>query len=313
MITLSKEFKVGIFAILGIASFFWGYNFLKGTEMFNSTRTYYLVFNDVDGLAPASNVILNGYSVGKVRDIKLGKHKDGNYKWVVGVVLSNKIDISDNSLAILEDDGPLGGKVIKLELKSSGKILEPEDTLKTAIEPGMVEKLSAKFDPITQKLDSTLRNVNKMIDSQTQESFKTILKNLEQTTALINTSLASASPALNGSLKNVETLTASLVQTEKKLKPLLSKVDGIADSLNHAKIAATVAEAHKTLAELNQVVTKINKGEGSLGLLIKTDTLHNNLNKTVKDLDKLFVDMQEHPSRYVHFSIFGKKEKAEKK
>ena len=100
-----------------------------------------------------------------------------------------------------------------------------------------------------------------------------------------------------------KTLTASLVQTEKKLKPLLSKVDGIADSLNHAKIAATVAEAHKTLAELNQVVTKINKGEGSLGLLIKTDTLHNNLNKTVKDLDKLFIDMQEHPSRYIFFDF----------
>lgn len=305
--TLSKEFKVGAFSIVALVTFFFGYNYLKGTDFFNSSKRYYLVYENIDGLAQASDVVLNGLPVGKVGERTM--MDDGSNRIKVTIIISQNVKIIKGSKAILFDNGLLGGKAVKLELAKGTEAYESGEFIPTSVDAGITQQLTQNAKPIMAKVDSALFKFNKIIDAKTDTAIHNILSNLESTSASLKTLIQNADPKLQSTLGNVSDLTASLAQTEKKLKPILEKMNGVADSLQKAKIAQTVANANKTIVELQEVVSKINKGEGSLGKLVNSDSLHTNLNKTVKDLDKLFIDMQEHPKRYVHFSVFGSKEK----
>lgn len=305
--TLSKEFKVGAFSIVALVTFFFGYNYLKGTDFFNSSKRYYLVYENIDGLAQASDVILNGLPVGKVGERTM--MDDGSNRIKVTIIISQNVKIIKGSKAILFDNGLLGGKAVKLELAKGTEAYESGEFIPTSVDAGITQQLTQNAKPIMAKVDSALFKFNKIIDAKTDTAIHNILSNLESTSASLKTLIQNADPKLQSTLGNVSDLTASLAQTEKKLKPILEKMKGVADSLQKAKIAQTVANANKTIVELQEVVSKINKGQGSLGKLVNSDSLHTSLDKTVKDLDKLFIDMQEHPKRYVHFSVFGSKEK----
>lgn len=305
--TLSKEFKVGAFSIVALVTFFFGYNYLKGTDFFNSSKRYYLVYENIDGLAQASDVILNGLPVGKVGERTM--MDDGSNRIKVTIIISQNVKIIKGSKAILFDNGLLGGKAVKLELAKGTEAYESGEFIPTSVDAGITQQLTQNAKPIMAKVDSALFKFNKIIDAKTDTAIHNILSNLESTSASLKTLIQNADPKLQSTLGNVSDLTASLAQTEKKLKPILEKMNGVADSLQKAKIAQTVANANKTIVELQEVVSKINKGQGSLGKLVNSDSLHTSLDKTVKDLDKLFIDMQEHPKRYVHFSVFGSKEK----
>lgn len=308
-ISLSRELKVGLFAIAGLVTFFFGYNFLKGTEFFNGTKTYYLIFEDVKSLPQAASVKLLGNPVGKVSSFQL-MQKDGKYRWVVAITMDNKVVLRKGTVGELASGGVLDGPSINLIIPTEQtEIAKPGDTLNVVIGKGMLDGIQATADKIMPKIDTTLTNINRLTDKETKESLKRIFENLEKTTSSLNKTIEGISPSLELSLKNIAELTASLSKTEKQLKPILSKFDNIADSIQKSQIQATIAQTRKTIDELNGVVAKINSGEGSLGKLVKSDSLHNNLNQTVKDLDKLFIDLQANPKRYVHFSVFGKKEK----
>ena len=304
---LSKEFKVGAFTIVALVTFFFGYNYLKGTDLFNSSKRYYLIYDNIDGLAQASDVILNGLPVGKVGDRQI--MDDGSNRIKVTIVIQENVRIIKGSSAELFDNGLLGGKAVKLILAKGTEYHESGDYITTKVGISMTQEFTDGAKPIMKKVDSALYKFNKIIDAKTDSSIHTILSNLESTSISLKTLIKDADPKLQSTLGNISNLTASLAQTEKKLKPILEKMNGVADSLQKAKIAQTVANANKAIAELHQVIAKINKGEGSLGKLVNSDSLHNSLNKTVQDLDKLFIDMQDHPKRYIHFSVFGRKEK----
>jgi len=305
--TLSKEFKVGAFSIVALVTFFFGYNYLKGTDFFNSSKRYYLVYENIDGLAQASDVILNGLPVGKVGERTM--MDDGSNRIKVTIIISQNVKIIKGSKAILFDNGLLGGKAVKLELAKGTEAYESGEFIPTSVDAGITQQLSENAKPIMAKVDSALFKFNRIIDSKTDTAIHNILSNLESTSVSLKTLIKDADPKLQSTLGNISSLTASLTQTEKKLKPILEKMNGVADSLQKAKIAQTVANANKTIVELQEVIAKINKGEGSLGKLVNSDSLHTNLNKTVQDLDKLFIDFQERPKRYIHFSVFGSKEK----
>lgn len=305
---LSKEFRVGAFSIIALVTFFFGYNYLKGTDFFNSSKRYYLVYENIDGLAQASDVIMNGLPVGKVAERTL--MDDGSNRIKVTIVVQESVHITKGSKAVLFDNGLLGGKAVRIELlKGVSEYYESGDQIPAITDAGITKELTDGAKPIMKKVDSALYRFNKIIDQRTDSSIHNILSNLESTSTSLKILVKNADPKLQSTLGNISELTASLTQTEKKLKPILEKMNGVADSLQKAKIAQTVANANKAIVELHAVIAKINKGEGSLGKLVNSDSLHSSLNKTVQDLDKLFLDIQEHPKRYVHFSVFGRKEK----
>ncbi len=280
---------------------------MKGTDFFNSTKRYYLVYENIDGLAQASDVILNGLPVGKVGERTM--MEDGSNRIRVTIVVQNNVRIIKGSYAVLFDNGLLGGKALRLQLAEGTEAYEGSETIPTKVDMGITKEFTEGAKPIMAKVDSALFKFNRIIDEKTDTAIQNILANLESTSSSLKVLVKNADPKLQATLGSIADLTASLAQTEKKLKPILEKMNGVADSLQKAKIAQTVGNANKAIAELHQVIAKINKGEGSLGKLVNSDSLHTNLNKTVNDLDKLFIDMQANPKRYVHFSVFGKKEK----
>ena len=259
----------------------------------------------MDGLVAGNPVYVNGFSVGQVKDLELTP--DNRVKVLLQV--ASNVVLSDSTVAKLLNGSLLGGKSIVLVQKKGNKILVDGDSIASFVEPGMADVLMNKAEPIMQDFDKTLNSVNKILDAENQKKIAQLLINLEAITKNTNELVMANKASIAATTSNLSTLTNSLIETEKQFKPILSNLNTFSDSLKDARLKATVAQANKTMSDLDETITKINKGNGSIGKLINEDSLYVHLDKTVKDLDKLFLDMQARPSRYVHFSVFGKKEK----
>ena len=304
---MSKELKVGLLTIVGGLILYFGVNFLKGYDLFSSTASYFVVYDKIDGLTPSNPVQINGLNVGKVLSISILQEK--NSKILVEFDLDKNIKLNDSSVIILKDAGLLGGKMLEL-IVNKGKEIAPEDTLKAAVELGMMASVSAKASPIMVSLDSTLSSVNQLLNEYKglSTNIKKIMVNLETTTGSVNGLMADNRQKISNITSNLDKLTANLVETEKSLKPLLAKMNTVADSVNAMKLASTMAEARKSVQNLNEMMNGMKKGE-TLTTLMKNDSVYVNMNKSIVSLDKLLTDFRENPKRYVHFSVFGRKEK----
>ena len=310
---ITKEVKVGLLAIIAGTILYLGFNFLKGIDFLSPTNTYWVVYKDIGGLTVSNPVLLNGLQVGRVHTTKL---RTSDNKILVQLEVDNDIPVGDSSIALLANNGILGGKAIVLVTKAVNKNLENGDTLIAAKERGVQDIIYDKAGPVINDLDTMIVGLNGVLTQiRAEERLAKILANFQKISYQLDLLLYDNSKNLNGITTNLNTLSASLVETEKSLKPLLEKMNTLADSLNQMPLAQTVENANKSMANLNGILTEINQGQGSIGKLVKTEELHNSLNKTVQDLDKLFLDIQARPKRYVHFSVFGgnKKEKKEAK
>jgi len=301
---ISKEVKVGVVAVLTIALLVWGYNFLKGTNLLFKSKTVYTVYPSVAGLAKSSPILINGFQVGVVESIYF--HSDQSGKVVVELVITeNDYLIPNNSVASLISMDFLGSKAIALKVGTSSVELQEGDTLMADLEKSMFDDVSEQILPIKEKaenlmvsLDSTraefdvlLRNMNEVFSERNKRKLSEILVNLN-TTVL----------AYNEVAQTMET-------TVKSMKPTLKNLRTFSDSLAELDMKQTLQKAQATFDNMSEIMTKINQGEGSLGQLVNNDSLYMNLEMVTKDMDKLLIDMREHPKRYVHFSIFGRKEK----
>lgn len=301
----TKEIKIAVLTIVSGTMLYTGFNFLKGSDTFSRINYYSVYYNNVDGLVAGNPVYVNGFSVGQVKDLELTP--DNRVKVLLQV--ASNVVLSDSTVAKLLNGSLLGGKSIVLVQKKGNKILVDGDSIASFVEPGMADVLMNKAEPIMQDFDKTLNSVNKILDAENQKKIAQLLINLEAITKNTNELVMANKASIAATTSNLSTLTNSLIETEKQFKPILSNLNTFSDSLKDARLKATVAQANKTMSDLDETITKINKGNGSIGKLINEDSLYVHLDKTVKDLDKLFLDMQARPSRYVHFSVFGKKEK----
>jgi phospholipid/cholesterol/gamma-HCH transport system substrate-binding protein len=308
---MSKELKIGLLTVIGGIILYFGFNFLKGYDLFSSTASYYVIYDRVDGLMPSNPVQINGLNVGKVLSIQIDQSKGS--KVLVEFDLDKKIILNKNSIAILKDNGLLGGKMIEIDVKQ-GDLLQHEDTLKSASEKGLMGMVSDKASPLMTNIDTTIVSVNQLLSEYKglSNNIKNILRNLETTTGSINGLMADNRQKISSITNNLDKLSASLVETEKSIKPLIGKVNTLADSVNAMKLASTMAEARKSITNINEMLNAMNQGK-TLTKLMNQDSVYTNLNKTIIDLDKLLIDFKEHPKRYVHFSVFGKKDKTENK
>jgi phospholipid/cholesterol/gamma-HCH transport system substrate-binding protein len=308
---VSKELKVGLLTVISGVILYFGVNFLKGYDFLSSTATYFVVYDKIDGLVPSNPIQINGMSVGKVIATEILQNQSS--KILVEFDLDKKIKLNKNSVAILKDNGLLGGKMIEIVV-NQGQVINQDDTVKADIEQGLMGMVASKANPLISSLDTTITSVNQLLAEYKglSNNIKNILNNLESSTGNVNRLIVDNRQRITNITTNLDKLSASLIETEKSIKPLLSKMNTIADSINAMKLASTMQEARKSVENLNEMLNSMKQGE-TFTKLIGNDSVYVNLNKTIADLDKLLVDFREHPKRYVHFSVFGRKDKSEPK
>jgi len=302
-VAISKEVKVGLLAIIAGTILYLGFNFLKGVDFLSPTTSYFVVYDNIGGLTVSNPVMLNGLAVGRVKSTEM---RPSDHKIVVQIEVANDIILGDSTIALLASNGLLGGKAIVLQPNTFRSTLEKEDTLIAEKERGVQDIIYDKAGPVINDLDTMIIGLNGVLTQiRAEERLTRILANFEAISKKLDILLYDNDKNIHGITTNLNNLSASLVETEKSLKPLLTKMNTLADSLNQMQLVQTVENANKSMQNLNDILTEINQGQGSLGKLVKTDELHNSINKTIQDLDKLFLDIQARPKRYIHFSVFG--------
>lgn len=306
---ISKEAKVGILAVVALAVLYFGFNYLKGSDIFSRSNKYVVIYDNVDGLTPSNPVQLNGLNVGRVDRIDI-LQKQSN-QLLVTLDIDKRIEVGQGSKAVLADAGVLGGKVVILQINQSGKLLDVGDTLVSGKEAGLTSLIKEKTLPVLNTVDSLTINLNRIVKQfdRTGLVLNKTLEGAQATTGALTLTIGENREGIKRLMTNLGNLSASLAETEKEIKPLLAKAGTFADSLNALKLSATLANANKSIGTLQQMLADINSGKGTLGKLKDDEALYKNVNGATASLEKLLTDFREHPKRYVHFSLFGKKEK----
>jgi phospholipid/cholesterol/gamma-HCH transport system substrate-binding protein len=307
--TISKETKVGILALVSIIILYLGFNFLKGKDFFSPDNQYFVVYKNVEGLTAANQISLSGMKVGQVKKVEL---IEGNN---VKVTLSIRKDLPlpVGTKAVLSSDGLLGGKLVRLEMGKNNGIIQAGGSLIPSSETGVTDLIKEQALPLLHNLDSltlSLRVITKSFEA-TGYSVNGLIKNTDRTVSTLggtmNSTIAENRASLAGITANMKTLSSNLIETERSIKPLIGKFSSVADSLNALKISQAVATTQKSLEGLQRIMLGIEAGQGSMGKLLKDDSLYSNINRSLADLDKLLIDFRLAPKRYVNLSIFGKK------
>lgn len=297
----TKEVRIALAAIVGIVVLFAGMNFLKGIIVFSNDNSYKVVMKDINGLSASSPVYADGYQVGVVRDI-IYDYEGVNGGIIVMIDVNNEMRIPAGSTAEVSSD--LMGN-LKLNLLLSNNMrerVEPGGVIIGCLGKGMMDEVAQMMPQIKAllpKLDSILTNVNTLMSDP---ALKSIINNVEGATANLNKSSAQ----LNKLMTQFDQSMPGLLQ---KADKTLENTEVLTSGLAKVDIAATMANIDETLKNCRELTDKLNSNEGSLGKFINDPSLYDNLNATMRDADSLMIDLKSHPKRYVHFSIFGKKDK----
>ncbi|MDD6784033.1 MAG: MlaD family protein [Prevotellaceae bacterium] len=306
MKAFTKEVKIGITVIVALAMLICGINFLKGINLFQKSNLYYVAFNDISGLGISNPVYANGYRIGIVRTIEYDYNKPGNV--YVGIEVEDNIHITQGSYAELEAQ-MLGGVTMNIMLGQSPISLSPGDTIKGGPKISALDKVGQTIPQLQNmmpKIDSILTSINSLLSTpalqQTLTNAALLSEQLKTTTNGINT-------LLNG---KVASIVANLEPTTKNLQHLTCKLDSIDYNSAINNINNTLTQLQKTTTTLdhaiNTTMDKINQPNSTLGLLLNDRTLYDNINRNLISSDSLLNDLRLHPKRYVHFSIFGRKQ-----
>ncbi|MFC6877932.1 MlaD family protein [Flavobacterium myungsuense] len=304
---ISREIKTAILVIASILLFIWGYGFLKGKDLFTNYRIFYVEYQNVEGLASAAPVTINGLVVGKVNSIKL---QNTTGKLIVELLIKSDFPISKSSIVKIYEPGLIGGKQIQIIPNLADKsIAESESYLLGSIKPGLTDLVAEKLTPLQEKVekmvvsaDSLLINLNKVLDAKTKENLKSSIANLNQTLA----EFSKASKNVNVIFEQNKEKIGGIVTNFNKVSNDFSK---ISDTLSKANIGKTINNLENTLSKVNSIMADVQSGKGTFGKLVKDDALYTNFSKTSKELELLLQDLRLNPTRYVNVSLFGKKNK----
>ena len=305
---MSKEFKVAALAIIAGIILYFGVRFLKGTEVFTTNNTFYVVYENVDGLTASNPVIINGLPVGYVERIDLQQNK-GN-RLLVTLKVEEGIVLGDSTEAVLSSSDLLGSKAIVLNIKNLASPLNEGDTLIPTKDVGIAGLVQAKTLPIIDQLDTTITKINYLLSAFVQDTsnVSNALENVEQTTFQVESLITENRQDMGVIVKNLKQLSEVLSDDSDGIAPLMKKLNSLADTLSQIQLKSTVETLDRTMANLESITQQIEQQEGTMGKLVGNDSLYVNLNQTVADLDSLLVDLKANPKRYVRFSIFGGKE-----
>ena len=312
---ISRETKIGSVVIIAIALFLYGFNFLKGKNIFTQRTKFYAVFDNVGGLTESNPVMIRGYAVGQVN--KIFFHPNNSQKLVVEISLQeNDLQIPKNTIAKIYSSGLLGGMAIELVFGNDINCIVNGDTLASTLDEGLMASLGKNVEPIKDKaekllvsVDSLVQNINGIFNNDAKGNLRSTINSLDKISIQIEGLVGEQRKKLDAITGNISSITNNIKNNNEDLTNVIKNFSALSDSLAKSNIASTLNKANEALKGVSEVVEKINKGEGTLGLLLNDKKLYSNLETSSKDLDKLLVDLKEHPSRYVHFSVFGKKDK----
>ena len=294
---MKKEVKIGIIGIIAITLFIFGLNYLRGVNMFHPSRSFYVEFTNINGLPTSSPVFANGYKIGLVRDIQYNYNKLGTV--IVEVELDEEMRIPQGSRGELVTE-MLGTVKMNLLLNlESQTYLQPGDTLIGFANNGIMgvaETMIPKIEQMLPKMDSILGSLNQLL---ADPALASTLHNAEKVTENLNVT----TNELNKMIKN------DLSKLTVNLTTISDNVAIITNNLKDIDYAATISSIDSTLANVQLLTNKLNSKDNSIGLLFNDPSLYNNLNITTANAASLLEDFKRHPKRYVHFSLFGKKEK----
>jgi len=293
---------------------FWGINFLKGKNIFSPNHQYYAIFDQVDGLENTNPVLINGFKVGLVKNIKFEEGNTGRF--LVTLLIGKKYKIPEKTIAKLISTSIIGGKAIKLEVTRASKYLSPGDTMASQIETGLIDQLGHQIAPVKQRaealmkeLENTLRVMNDIFNEKNREQLSQSFANLNKSLYSINQTAAELDTSLspNGTLRkifiNMESISANLRNNNKDITKIVKNFSSISDSIAKIKFASTMLQVDSAMRQFNHIITSINSGKGSLGNLVKNDTLYYNIENASRSLDLLLKDLKANPKRYINFSL----------
>lgn len=300
----AREIKVGVLAVVCIFLLFFGFNFLKGVNIFSSMYAFNGVFDNVHGLEEQAPVMIRGYKVGQVNSIKYDFARDSAF--TVEISVNRDINLPRGTKMALVMDGLLGGMAIELQLPAvSGQDLcKSGEILPTVYVPGLLEDLQvnvlASLGNAVEGIDSLVAQLNTQLDN---DHLANTLSNVDN----ISSDLKTVSRDLKGLMAH------KVSQIVDNADSTINSIKQIASDINGADIAATVARVDSAVAQVNTTLADVNSDNGTLGLLLHDKSLYRNIDATVVSADSLLTDLKANPKRYVHFSIFGQKDKKDKK
>ena len=295
---MSKEFKVGLFAIISGAILYFGFNYLKGIDFFSTSQKFYALYNNIDGLNVSNPVIVNGFAVGRVSEIKILQNKKN--KVLVELDVNGDLIIGEGTSATLMNSDFLGSKAILLEIGDVDKPLENGDTLKSAVDKGLAAILE-RAQPLTDDIGVTISRLNEILLGMegAGEEIKGTLQALKKTTENANLLIYESRSKMDKTMGNVNKLLINVNSKVNDIKPLIANANATLDKVNTLELDSAVNSLNTTLSEMNTLLADLNAGEGSMGKILKEDTLYMNLNQMLLDLDKLLIHFDENPKHFM--------------
>jgi phospholipid/cholesterol/gamma-HCH transport system substrate-binding protein len=307
---MNKEFKIGLFAIICIMALIYGVNYLKGINILSNNRDFYAVYENIGGLQVGSSVSVNGYKVGMVSDIELLVEQNQNL--LITISLDKEFDMATNTICKIINQDLMGSKGIALILGNSDELVAVGDTLISGIEGSLQEEVNAQILPLKNKaeelissIDSVMMIVTAVLNKNTRDNLRNSLSSLDKTFELMSKTMIKIDSmvdlndeSISKVVYNLESITSNFESSNVEIKNILTNFSSISDSLSNSDFVTV-------LQNISDITSKINNGEGSIGLLLKDDEVYVNFEKSTRELALLLEDIKKYPSRYVNFSIIG--------
>ncbi len=298
---LSNEIKTGVLVISGIFLFVVGFSYLKSNDVFISDRIYYAIYDDVEGVSKGTPVTISGFNVGSVQDISFYNNSS---KLLLKFRVENDFNFSNQSIAQIYETGLIGGKALSIIPKNGNIIAKSGDTLSSSIAPGLTELVNDKLSPLQEKIesmvvsaDSVLISLNSVLNPNAKTQIQSTIKNFSSTIADLKNSAGLIDEMLNANKNQIDNIISNVNNTSNGLSDLTLIIDNLSESS----------------IGLEKIISQISSGDGSINKLIYDDNLINSLNAASSNINLLVEDLRLNPKRYVHFSLFGKKNKSDNK
>lgn len=308
---MNNQTKVGLFALISVIVFIFGFYFLKGINLFTTKSRYYAVFDNINGIYNSNPVSVNGHHIGSVNgetfDVKTGKV-------VLEMVVDRGFILYDSCLASIISTDLVGSKEVSIRYKISGRALQSGDTLFTKSDPDLMSKLNAAIDPLKEKITVSLQNIDSVLHgisgalakndpTSTVHKLNAALDNIHAITLSLEATLQKGT--LDMTLSNLSSISGNIARNNDGIQRIIHNVADLTDTLKQADLAQTVAKARLALSSLDTLLSNINNGDGTVSNLIKDKAVYNHLDSAVSSLNVLLKDVKAHPYRYVNVSFFG--------
>ncbi len=301
---LSYEIKTGILVLTGIILFIIGFSYLKSNDVFITDRIFYAVYDDVEGVSKGTPVTISGFNVGSVQDIEFYKNSS---KLLLKFRVENEFNFSSESIAQIYETGLIGGKAVAVIPKYGNELARSGDTLQSDIAPGLTELVNDRLSPLQDKIesmvvsaDSVLISLNAVLNTEAKLEIQSTIENFSSTVADLKTSAGTLDEILDNNKNQINNIISNVNQTSNELAGL---------SGSFSDLSIVISNLSESSENIDKIISEISEGEGSLNKLVFDDALINSLDAASKNINLLIKDLRLNPKRYVHFSLFGKKNK----